>query len=192
MRKPKSNSKLYAYLQSLGVLERGNEEEIQNAKKEFRKQYLTTYKKSYRKEKKHIEIILNPNERDFLQSQAILQGMPLPTFLKQSSLNYLQQKYMTPHPKTILEIKELVFKTYSKIEKIADTEKKRWYGNINEYETIKKDILSVIQTTQQTFQNPQLIHETILDTLKQDSQFIEILKEIVQNYDNQVTRQEEL
>lgn len=188
MRKPKSNSKLYTYLQSLGVLERGNAEEILNAKKEFRKQYLTTYKQSYRKSKKHFEIILTPNEQILFEGEAKNLGLTLPQLLKQSTLHYLSQTYMTPYPKEILAIKEKVYQSYQKIEQVAEHEKKRWFGNLNEYETLKSIILEVHTITKKTFENPMTIEEYIKQELQKNPQFIDSLKTIVSTYDTEITR----
>lgn len=188
MRKPKSNSKLYQYLHSLGVLERGNEEEIEHARREFRKQYLTDYKQKYRKTKKHIEVILSPTEHILLEGEARSVGMSLSQFLKQSTLHYISKQYMTPHPRTILQIKELVYHSYQKIEKIAEHEKKRWFGNLNQYETLKSIILDVHTSTKKTFENPITFEEYIKRELQRNPQFIDALKSIVSCYDTEITR----
>lgn len=69
MRTPKS-SPLYEYLQSTGVLESGDKELIAQAKKQYRKEYLTKHKASYRKTKKHISIILDEHETEILERES--------------------------------------------------------------------------------------------------------------------------
>jgi len=51
MRKPKPNSNIWQYLNSAGVLDSGNQDEIKRAKHAYRKSYLLKYKQRQRADK---------------------------------------------------------------------------------------------------------------------------------------------
>jgi predicted DNA binding CopG/RHH family protein len=177
------HSPLYEFLKSTGVLETGDKERISEAKKQYRKQYLTKQKQQYRKAKKHIAVILEDHELTTLESKAIQHGLSLPQYIKQSALHYQAGLFLVPNPNSYLEIKELVYAIYRQIQEIQNKEKSRWFGSINEYDSMKQVILGLLPQTEKLFSNPVSLIEAIDEQLKSNLQFKNTLQELLKKYD---------
>ena len=179
---PKS-SPLFEFLKSTGVLETGDKNLIAEAKKQYRKLYLTKQKQQYRKTKKHIVVILEDHEKITLEAQAQEHGLTLPQYIKQSALHYQSGLFLVPNPNAYLEIKELVYRTYREIQEMQNKEKSKWFGTVNDYESLKQHILTLIPQVEQVYQNPILLPDKIKSELQNNSEFKTILQEILNAYD---------
>lgn len=185
MKKISSKSMLYKYLNDLGVLERGDETEIKQAKAAYRKQYLKEFKSQYRKKKKHIAVILNELELDTITKEAKKNGIALPSFIKQSALAYLNNSFVTPHPHTILEIKQIVYTVHNHIKAIAEKENKKWFGNINSYDNLKQMIIDVHTRVNHEFSKPVSLEQVIRHELVKNPVFKEKLFQILKEHATQ-------
>ena len=177
------HSPLYEFLKSTGVLETGDKERISEAKKLYRKQYLTKQKQQYRKAKKHIVVILEDHELVTLETQAKEHGLSLPQYIKQSALHYQAGLFLVPNTNTYLEIKELVYAIHRQIQEIQSKEKSKWFGTINEYDSMKQIILGLLPQTEKLFSNPVSLIEAIEEQIKSNIQFKTILHELFKKYD---------
>lgn len=177
------SSPLYEYLKSTGVLETGDKERIAEAKKQYRKQYLTKQKQQYRKTKKHIAIILEDHEKITLEAQAKEHGLTLPQYIKQSALHYQAGLFLVPNANTILEIKEIIYRTYRDIQEIQNREKTKWFGTINDYEILKQSILALIPQVEEIYNNPTPLSDKIQSELQTNPEFKQTLQTLLANYD---------
>ncbi|MBK7957226.1 MAG: hypothetical protein IPK03_03410 [Bacteroidetes bacterium] len=184
MKKISKKSQLYKYLNDLGVLERGDELEIKQAKANYRREYLTKYKKTYRGQKKHIAVILNELEHSTITKEAKKNGIAMPSFIKQSALAYLNNAYLTPHPHAILEIKQLVYAVHNHIKTIAEKESKKWYGTINNYDTLKQMILDIHTRVKLEYMRPVLLEQAIEQELARNPVFKDKLYQILKDNDS--------
>jgi phosphorylcholine metabolism protein LicD len=112
-----------AYLDAIGVLEKGTVEEIETARKVFRKLYLQHYQKHrYQKTHSNISISLSKKEKVQLEKLAIQQGTKLASFLKDIVLGYANadvadQIKITTSENTI-ELKRLFSLCYDVVEEL--------------------------------------------------------------------------
>ena len=183
MKKISKKSLLYKYLNDLGVLERGDELEIKQARANYRKEYLTKYKKTYREQKKHIAVILNELEYSTITKEAKKNGIALPSFIKQSALAYLNNAYLAPHPHSILEIKQLVYAVHNHIKIIAEKESKKWYGTINNYDTLKQLVLDIHTRVKHEYMRPVSLEYAIEQELASNPVFKDKLNQILKDND---------
>lgn len=86
MRKVKKGSGIYSYLNELGLLERGTDEELKNAKKVYWNNYKKQNKKENRKEDKSLKIFFNKKEYKIISIGAAKQRTSKTNFIKQSAI----------------------------------------------------------------------------------------------------------
>lgn len=153
MRKIPRNSKLWEYLNRTGVLEHGTSDDIAIAKKEFRKIYLSTYKKQSRTKKSEHTISLTPAERSIIEKNRSEQTLTLATLIKKSALAYLTQKPFFPYTQELAKVSQKLTEIELNIERIASKERgifsmKRDYEIvIHEVENVHKLFVEKIQTS---------------------------------------------
>lgn len=170
---------LFNYLKELGLIGSDDIDAISKAKKQWRKKYLTQQKSKYRKEKRHVTILLEENENILLESEAQKHGLSLPQFIKQSSLGYIGLVFVVPQKSDIGKIKETLYAIRRDIEEIRLHERKRWYGELNSYTVLEEKLTRIIQETDRVYHNPQILEETIERRLESNPEFKTILLEII-------------
>lgn len=89
------------YLFASGILERGTKEEIADAKKDYRREYLRRKKEEHRTKNRTISLSFPNIYAEYLESKAIEYHMQIPTFLKACINGYLEQVYIIPDEKNI-------------------------------------------------------------------------------------------
>ena len=173
------SSQLFNYLKELGLIGSANKEAIENAKKQWRRDYLKKHKANSRKKQRHTTIILEEHENILLESEAKKHGLTLPQFIKQSSLGYLGLVFVVPQKSDIGKIKETLFAIRRDIEEIRLKEKKRWFGELNNFSVLEEKLTRIIQETDRVYHNPRILEETIERRLESNPEFKTILQEII-------------
>ncbi len=107
------------YLNHLGVLERGNPEEIEHARRNFRAIYLKHYRKHYRKFRPTVSVSFKEKNKLLLSERAQENGMKLATFIQQLALDYLNRGSIpcVPH-RDVDEAKKLFLLCYDLVEEL--------------------------------------------------------------------------
>ena len=116
-RKIKKGSTIYSFLDKQGVLENGNDELIEIAKKRYWSDFRKEYKKIKRKESKSFEIFFNFKEAKIINSEASKYHTTPPNYIKQSAL--LNKKSIVDHV-AIGEIRELVIMHHNTLLAISE------------------------------------------------------------------------
>lgn len=88
---------LRAYLKQSGLLEHGSPKDIAKAKREYRSNYHREYKRERRARFPEVTVTLVRSEFSKLSKAAKAHKMSLPAFLRESSLHYLDQKFLVPN-----------------------------------------------------------------------------------------------
>lgn len=89
---------MWAYLESVGVLEKGNEEEIKKAKKEFKKIYIREYKRKEREAKMEFVVLLSKQKGELKTISEAAKGhkTSVSSFIKSSALAYCNKTFLVP------------------------------------------------------------------------------------------------
>ena len=118
-------------------------------------------KRKSRKQNTHTTIILNPLEVEQLEKSAKLHGIKLTKYIKQSALAYNASKFLVPHPTVTLEIKQIIFSIHNQIEALKNREVRKWFGSLNDYETLKQLVTTMFSETAKLTQQPNLLVDSI-------------------------------
>jgi len=108
----------YTYLEPFLV--RGNEVEIAQAKKAYRKNYKTEWRKAHRKEIKEITITWNKEEYNILQKEAKRHKQSVTRFVKSATMTYFNKCYIVPNQDSVNKTLQLIALTYNKIEELEE------------------------------------------------------------------------
>jgi hypothetical protein len=118
-RRSKEKSSLYAYLDSLGVLESGDDKAIEAAKRQYWSMVKSKWNKDKRKTFKAFTVYLDTKEAKVVQAASIQQHSSATNFIKQSALSIAARGRYTDAT-TIGEIRQLLVNHYHHIEQYAD------------------------------------------------------------------------
>lgn len=155
MKATKRNSPLWAYLNERGVLERGNEDEICKAKKEYRREYLKAYKKRRNKTTKEFSISCNPKETKAIVTGALEHALLPSTFIKKAVFAYLEKSYITPHIHMLHLLQQILLRSESLIRRIAEKDKSTsWFRSNNSYSDLEAIIRDLQSQVTHTLTNP--------------------------------------
>jgi predicted HicB family RNase H-like nuclease len=118
MRKAKANSNLYTHLRKSGVLEHGNHEQIQSARKEYWKEYKRLWKKDRRKKEKEFTISFNSEEQKILTEAAKRHKISRTAFIKQATFAYINNSFVVPDSMEVKQIAQLLAMSYNSIQEL--------------------------------------------------------------------------
>ncbi len=158
MRRKKA-SPLWEYLEASGVLEKGTDEEIKAVKREYRKNYLLSYKRTKRNDNKEYTISLKRGSREhsLLFKNAKVHSLSVPTFIYQSALAYLEQKYLVPNPYQVAEMEQMISECLNEIREIATRRDRFFWDAEMKLERVEKRIIKLEESVNQLFRNPSKI-----------------------------------
>jgi len=114
----KNKSSIYAYLDSMKVLETGSEQDIVEARKAYWRIYKAEWRKDQRKSKKLIVLVLLPDEAKQLREGAKKHRRSLPRFIKESCFAYLNKQYLAPDPIALSTIRQLLAMNHNVMQKL--------------------------------------------------------------------------
>lgn len=155
---PKSKSGMWEYLDSVGVLEKGIDEEIKTAKKQYRKKYLLEYKRKQRANKPEYTVVLSKNNGE---DERIILGAKkhkrtVSAFLRQATLAYLNQAFVVPNIYQVAKLEQLLSDCLNEIKVIARSREKYFWEREQRLELIEKRIINLESQINEVFRNPLL------------------------------------
>lgn len=152
----KRSSPLWEYLEASGVLEKGTDEEIKAVKREYRKKYLLSYKRTKRNDNKEYTISLRKGGREhsLLIKNAKVHSLTVPTFIYQSALAYIEQKYLVPNPYKVAELGQMLSECLNEIRAIATRRDRFFWDAEMKLERVEKRIIKLEESIDQLFRNP--------------------------------------
>ncbi len=155
----KRSCPLWEYLEASGVLEKGTDEEIKEVKREYRKKYLLNYKRTKRNDTKEYTITLKKGSRELtiLNKNAKIHSLTVPTFIYQSALAYLEQKYLVPNPYKVAELEQMLSECLNEIRAIATRRDRFFWDAEMKLERVEKRIIKLEESIDQLFRNPSKI-----------------------------------
>jgi hypothetical protein len=181
MAKTKKNTSLYDYLHDTGVLESGDEELVKKVKAAYWRNYHKQYKREKRGKDREYSISLTKSERKHFESEATNHGKSVSMFLKDAAWAYIHNQYLNPDKADLMKALQILSRCYTDIERISHEgiearEIRETLGAVAKIEE-KLDAL---------FSHPASLEKLIEHTMKEKPCYLNTLKNLIANYDNQV------
>ena len=193
MPKKAKNSGIWAYLDALGVLEKGTEEEIKSAKKAYRKQYLLNYKRNQRASKPEFTVSLSHNNGEYsrIVASAKKHKRSVPTFIRLATLAYINKAYIVPDRLQMAQLELLLSQCLNEIKKLVQQKEKFFWERERKFEKIEKHIENLESDIKELFSQPYTIEELVIKEIKKNpeltSRIITIISSLPNDYQNQIT-----
>lgn len=162
----KHNKGMWEYLEKIGILETGTDEEIKLAKKAYRKEYLLQYKRDQRK--KQPEFTVNfPKTGQYtyhaIKSVAQRHHMSPTAFIQKAVIGYLNKRYIVPNSDQVAKLEQLLTDCLNEIKTLVKIKDKYWFEKESKMESIEKKIEKLEHDISQIFRNPPLINNDYQD-----------------------------
>lgn len=158
---------MYAYLDSIKVLENGTAIDIAQAKKDYYRIYKSQWRKNDRKHSKVFEILLKDDEYTEIAMAAKAHKLSKTRFIKTAALAYLDKRFIVPDMHSIGVIRQLLALNYSTLQSLFEENKLPFeIGRdlLRQMATLENSILSSLV-------NPMTLEQLIEIALKKDSEF---------------------
>lgn len=123
MRKIRQNTGIWKYLEECGVLVNGTEEQINEARRAYKKKYILAYKRKQRAETKEFTILLNKDERKKISEAAKNHQMTVVRFLKSAAIAYMNKTYLVPDREAVARIESTLIQILNEIQAIGKRNK---------------------------------------------------------------------
>lgn len=154
---------MWEYLESLGILEKGTDEEIKMAKKAYRKKYLANYKKEQRLSKPEFTInFSNENgEYDRVEHASKNHKMPITGFIRQATMAYISKTYVVPDKMGIAHIEQMLAGCLNEIQTIVRQKERYHFDREQKFEAIEKRIERLEEEIERFIKRPLPIEEFV-------------------------------
>ena len=180
---------MWAYLDSLGILEKGTDEEIKAAKRAYRKIYLKWYKKKQRSENGEFTILLSTIKGEYgkVAHTAKKHGLSIAAFLHLSAMAYLNKTFIVPDKEQVAHLEKMLLQVYKEIQLIGKRERSSAYERVIErIEKLEKEISDLFRT-------PDSIEEMLEKEIEKDSSLKErIIKTLTHDRQGEITQKTKL
>jgi hypothetical protein len=174
MRKIRHDSGMWKYLDELGVLEKGTEEEILAARRTYKKKYLLDYRRKQRKEGKEITVFFKKGEEREISEAAKSHRMTINRFLKTATLAYLSQTYIVPDREVVAGLEQALIQILNEIQTLAKRSKILYSLNP---EAIEARIGRMEEMIAETLRTPPTIEQYIEKNPELKEKIIRLLKD---------------
>jgi hypothetical protein len=182
---------IWAYLDAAGVLEKGTEEEIQAAKRAYRKEYILNYRRKQRTEKPEFILWLSRKNGDYFKISiaAKQHKMPITAFLRFAALAYVSKTYIVPDKLQIWELKQLLSNCLNEIQTIVKQKEKYFWGKEQKFKDIEKRIEKLETALINKLEQPHTLEELIKKEVEKEPALRDQLLAFLNSYDhkNQIT-----
>ncbi len=184
---------MWEYLDALGVLERGNDEEIKQAKKAYRKQYFTLHKRKVRAKRKEYTIGFSDENGEQLKLAytARQHKMKVTSFLKSAVMAYIDKTYIVPDKYQIAEIEQVLAQCLNEIQAMVKQKERFSFQREFKYERIEKRIMQLETDIHFILRNPYTLEELVKKETKENpklkEELLSLLTQSNHDHQNQIT-----
>jgi hypothetical protein len=109
---------LYKYLEPF--LEKGIEEELVQARKDYWNKYKANWRKNKRQQEKEFTLSFTPGELQVLRIAKAKHNRSYTRFIKESALAYCKKEFLVPDTTAINKIRELLALNYNALQQMAE------------------------------------------------------------------------
>ena len=183
------NNGMWNYLDSIGVLEKGSDEEIKLAKKAYRKKYFTLHKRKQRERNKEFTIRFFKSDEELknISETAKRHKMKITEFLKSAVLAYVDKTYIVPDSLQIAEIEQILSQCLNEIQSIVKQKERYSYDREYQYELIEKRIEQLESEINSVLRNPYTLEDLVRKEISIKPNLKENLFTILNDNQNQIT-----
>lgn len=155
----KNKNGMLEYLDSIAILEKGTEEEINAAKKTYRKKYLLEFKQKQRQNKPEFNINFSKENGDFnkVKKEAEKHHCTITAFIHNATLAYINQSFVVPNTLQIAQLEQILSDCLNQIQTITKYREKYHWERDRKLETIEKIIEKVEQRIDEVFRKPVML-----------------------------------
>ncbi len=155
------NGKLWEYLESAGVLEKGTDEEIKAVKKAYRKKYLLEYKQKQRQGKPEYVINFSKEngEHERILKAAKQHNISATAFIHSASLAYIEQRFIVPNRMQVALLEQLLSECLNEIKTLVKAKERFFFHREDKIEAIEKRIIKLETQIGEVLRHPPLIHD---------------------------------
>ena len=170
----KKKSNLYTHLAK--VLEKGSDQDIANARKEYWKGYKADWRKRQRRETKEFTIVCTAMEAKDILEVARKYKRSRSNFIKESCLAYLNKRYLVPDLVAINSIRQQLAININTLQKLFDENKVPYQTGtsiLQQMAALEKVVLAELH-------NPKTLEQWITETVRTTPDYKAILIELLQ------------
>jgi hypothetical protein len=150
--------KIWEYLNSVGVLEKGTDDEIKAAKRAYRKRYFLEYKQRQRINKPEYTITFSKGngEHGRIITVAKKHKMSVPAFIHSAVLAYMNQTFVVPDRLQVARLEQLLSECLNEIKTIVREKERFFWQREQKFEAIEKRIERLEFQINDALRNPPL------------------------------------
>lgn len=152
-------SGMWEYLDSTGVLERGIDEEIKEAKRTYRKQYFLKHKRQQRQNKPEFTVTFSKEngqlERVTLASKR--HKRTITAFIRLATLAYIDKTFVVPNAYQVAQLEQILSNCLNEIKTIVRSKEKYFWEGEQRLEQIEKRIIHLEGQINEVFRNPPIL-----------------------------------
>jgi len=153
------HGKLWAYLESTGVLEKGSDEEIKATKRAYRKKYFLEYKQKQRSSKP--EYTINFSKQNGEYASVVLAAerhqLTVTAFIHSATLAYMRNSYIVPDRIQIAKLEQLLSECLNEIKTLVKPKERFFWERERKLEQIEKRIEKLEIQINEVFRNPPML-----------------------------------
>ena len=189
----KHTGEMWDYLESIGVLENGTDEEIKKAKRNYRKIYFTKHKRKQRALKREFTVRFSKEKQEYsrVEFTAKHHKMKITEFLKSAVLAYINKTYIVPDRSQVWDLEQLLSQCLNEIQTIVKQKERFSYEREQKYELIEKRIEKLEKEINQVLKQPFTIEELVMKGIEEKptlkEQLLAILTTNKDDHQNQIT-----
>ena len=159
MSKNRHNKAMWEYLESVGVLENGSDEEIKAAKHAYRKQYLLAFKRKQRLHRPEYGVNFSKTNGEYerIEKAAESHKMTVTGFIRSAALSYIEKRYLVPDRGQIARLEQLLSECLNEIKTIVHSKEWFFWEREKKLESIEKRIEKLETQINDFFRNPPLL-----------------------------------
>ena len=146
---------LREYLDQSGVLVNGSEQEIQAARRAYRKLYKTEHKRKQRQENREVGVLL-PRAKEFnrIAAAAKKHKASIPAFLKMATLGYLNKTFLVPDRDLVARLAQMLSDCLNEVQQITQAKGRHSFLIEEKCEAIEKRIEQLEAQMTRAFSEP--------------------------------------
>jgi hypothetical protein len=186
MRAIRKKSKIWEYLNALGVLERGNEEEIKAAKKAYRRDYFLNYRRKQREKNPEFVVSLSKNKGEYsiISLAAKSHKMKITTFIRTAVLAYIGKTYIVPDKYQLAQLEQLLAQCLNEVQILVSKKENIFWDKENKIKNIEERIEKLEKEICVVLKQPLSIEETVIKEINSRPALREQLLILLNNRNN--------
>ena len=173
---------LIQYLYRTGLLENGTKEEIEEAKKTFRKAYSQNKQREYRRQNIRKEIILTKKEFSVLCKAAEQRKIKLSPFLKKAALCYVNEHFILPEDSRVNGLELNLRRIGNNINQLIRYAHQKKGISVKDIQALQQQINKLEDEISRALRQPISLRKYLEQLLQDQPEFVAVLEQLITKY----------